>query len=166
MLFEIRSAKPEDIEQIGYVHCTAWLETYAGLINSEYLAALSPEKSAEKFREGDCKDILVLVADQTIIGFSVVGPTRDRDLPASFGDIHAVYILRQYQKMGLGKKLLTAAIEKLRHKGYEGIAVWVIGSNTAAVEFYEKNGFQFDQTEHEIAYVTPVKRKRYRLVSY
>lgn len=161
MIFEIRSAKPEDTPQIGYVHCTCWLETYTGQINSEYLASLSPENSTEKFRQADFKNVLVLTADDKIVGFSVMGPTRDEDLPASYADIHAIYILRQYQKLGQGKKLLTAAIDRLRQEGFDGISVWVLSTNTAAIAFYEKNGFLHDGTEQEIAYVTPVRLKRY-----
>lgn len=163
MISEIRQATAEDADEIGDVHCTSWLETYAGKINTEYLATLSPENSAQKFREGNLKDCLVLIADDKIVGFSVIGPTRNEDLPKSFGDIRAIYILRQYQKMGLGKKLLTAAIERLQREGLDDVAIWVLSANTAAIEFYEKNGFVFDGTHQEIAYVTPVQLKRYLL---
>ena len=163
MIFDIRPATADDADEIGYVHATSWLETYTGLINDEFLAALSPEKSAEKFRETGCRDTLVLTADNRVVGFTVSGRTRDNKMPGSYGDIHAIYILKPYQRRGYGSKLLSAAIEKLRREGFDGFTVWVLESNQKACAFYEKFGFESDGTQIEHVYVTPVLLKRYLL---
>ena len=47
MQIEIRKARIADAEAIGYVHYHAWIETYAGCIDTKYLAGMSEQKSAE-----------------------------------------------------------------------------------------------------------------------
>ncbi|SHI06389.1 Acetyltransferase (GNAT) domain-containing protein [Sporobacter termitidis DSM 10068] len=117
MTFDIRDAAPGDAKACGFVHYHAWIETYTGLISDVYLASLSPAKSARRFAEKKCRDMVVLTADGRAVGFAVYGKTRDGDLPETFGDIHAIYILREYQKLGQGRKLLEAAIDRLRRQG-------------------------------------------------
>ncbi len=47
MHIELRNAVPADAEAIGAVHYQAWMETYTGLISSDFLATRSVEKSVE-----------------------------------------------------------------------------------------------------------------------
>lgn len=159
MTFDIRQALPTDAEALGHVHYTAWLETYSGLINTEYLGLLSPGDSAKGIQE-HLENVLVLIADNQTIGFSITGPTRSEDLPDSFGDIHDIYILKEFQNQGLGKRLLDAAISKLNAEGYAHTAMWILGTNNAAIRFFEMQGFEADGTELEMSYVTPVLFKR------
>lgn len=160
MIFDIREATLKDAKQIGFVHTSAWLETYTGLLNSVFLSSLSPERSAQRFEELRCRDILVLTADGRIVGFSAYGKTRDASLPNTCGDIHAIYILKAYQKQGYGKKLLEASMEKMRADGFDMFSVWVLEENKNAIAFYEKCGFKSDGATKEIIYTTPVMCRR------
>jgi ribosomal protein S18 acetylase RimI-like enzyme len=163
MILEIREATQGDAKQIGFVHCTAWLETYTGLINPVFLASLSPERSTQRFEELGCRDMLVLSADGSVVGFSAYGQTRDADLPETCGDVRAIYILKAYQRLGYGRKLLESSLEKLRQEGFETFSIWVLKENKNAIAFYEKCGFVFDGTEKEVLYTTPVTCRRYML---
>lgn len=61
--------------------------------------------------------------------------------PPLEGQIQEFYILPQYRRMGIGKKMLEYAVEKLRHK-VSFITVSFPSLNTIAVSFYEKFGFR------------------------
>ena len=126
----------------GYVHYQSWQETYAGLVDADFLAGLSPEKQ---------------IAGETVMGFTAYGPCRDEDLPG-WGEVRAIYVLRAYQGQKVGRRLMEAALEQLAD--YPRIALWVLKGNEKAVRFYERCGFRFDGTERDITLGTPVTERR------
>jgi GNAT superfamily N-acetyltransferase len=162
MTFEIRKATPEDADEIGFIQCMTWLETYEGLIDEDFMASLSPERSITKFRELSCDELLVLTANGKDVGFSSCCKARDDDLPEA-GDIRSIYIIKGYQKLGYGQKLLEASIEKLRQDGYNDIVIWILKKNAAAIDFYEKFGFVEDGKTKTLDFNAPVTLKRYIL---
>ena len=56
-------------------------------------------------------------------------------------------ILPEYQRMGLGHKLMDALCASLREKGVEGVALTVWMYNDKARRFYEKYGFSLIETK-------------------
>ena len=55
-------------------------------------------------------------------------------------------ILSAYQNMGLGKRIMHAAIEKLAGEGVKRIELIVEGDNPRAIKLYESLGFQKEGT--------------------
>lgn len=145
MDIRVREALPADAEALGAVHYRAWMETYTGLIGPVYLQSMSAEKSAAMFRKQSCREILAAEADA----------------PAGFGEIRGVYVLRAYQRCGIGKSLLASAAEALRAQGFRKAYLWVLRENDRAIRFYERNGFQFDGVEKTDIRAVPVVEKRY-----
>ena len=132
-----------EMEGKGYVHYTAWQETYAGLVDPGFLAGLSPEKqiAAARNKPGNT---LIAKDGETVMGFAAYSPCRDKDLPG-WGEVRAIYVLRAYQGQKVGYRLMEAALEQLAD--YPRIALWVLKGNEKAVRFYERCGFRFDGTE-------------------
>ena len=101
----VRRALEADADGIGFVHYTAWLETYTGLLPPEYLAARSARKSADMFRSTGCADLVVAQAGERIVGFCGWGRLRDPSDECT-GEIQGIYLLDEYKKKGLGRRLL------------------------------------------------------------
>lgn len=57
------------------------------------------------------------------------------------GFISMIVVHGNYQRMGLGKMLLEAAIQKCRQCGMKEVQLEVDRSNLHAISFYERNGF-------------------------
>lgn len=89
------------------------------------------------------------------------GAARDADAPAGFGEIRGIYVLRAYQRCGIGKNLLASVAEALRAQGFRKAYLWVLRENDRAIRFYERNGFQFDGVEETDIRAVPVVEKRY-----
>lgn len=157
----IRKALPQDAQGIGYVHYHAWLETYTGLIDSEYLKTLSVQRSTKIFESTECRDVFVAVEDGKIVGFCGYCKARDEDLPDDCGEIYGIYILKAYQKGGAGRKLLDSALSELESNGFKNAVLWVLDTNKNAIDFYEHSGFVFDGAEKEEILVTSIREKRY-----
>lgn len=137
----IRAARPEDAGEIGAVHYRAWMQTYTAMLPESYLAARSAKKSTELFQRSECRDLVVAEADGQTVGFCGWGPFRDGGVDPAMGEIQGIYLLRAYQRMHLGQKMLAYALERLQSAGWPKAGLWVLSGNMDAIQFYEKMGF-------------------------
>jgi len=145
-----------EIEGKATVHWRSWQETYDGLLDSEYLSNVTPEKClamAKRFPD----NTLIAKDGDRVIGFCGYGQSRDKDL-APCGEIFGIYLLREYQKQGIGYALMNAAMEQLQE--YSAVSLWVLRGNGHAIPFYERYGFRFDGTEKQVSLGTPATELR------
>lgn len=147
MNLEIRPMGPEDYDQKGYVHWKSWQETYTGLMDSNFLANQSLEKCRDMARRWP-GNTLVAELDGRIVGFSCYIRHDDRH-----GEVSAIYLLREAQGLGIGRKLMDAAFSRLTDLNL--IDLWVLKGNHHAIGFYEHYGFRSDGTEAPIKLGTP-----------
>lgn len=151
MNIQIRDMRPGDMEAKAYVHWKSWQETYPGLVDEGYLSRLTLEKCQDIARRWP-DNIIVAELDGKIVGFSGYGPCRNPGYEG-VGEVFSIYILKEAQGLGIGRKLMDAAIEKLRD--FDSIVIWVLKGNDHAFHFYEHYGFRFEGTEAPILIGTP-----------
>ncbi len=48
----------------------------------------------------------------------------------------------EYQRMGIGRSLIDALVEKLHSEGSKGLMLFVSPENTGAIKFYTSYGFK------------------------
>jgi GNAT superfamily N-acetyltransferase len=162
---KIRQAHPADAAAIARVHVDCWRTTYAGIIAEDILANLS-----YKDREATWKAILddpqqvIYVAehedeDKQVFGFASGGPERAGD-PVYKGELYAIYLLAEYQKQGIGKRLTQAIAQRLDEMELNAMLVWVLAKNPSrrfyealgAKELYQKEILIGDRPLVEVAY--------------
>ena len=142
--FLVRKAKPEDAYWIAFVNAQTWYSTYNWLIPEKILKARidSINERAKKTREfiENGKEYLIIENTETseIVWMLFCCPSRNEDYPNS-GEIAAIYILPQYQKLGFGKKLFLAWISELIKLWYNDMIINVLKWNKA-INFYKKYG--------------------------
>jgi len=61
-------------------------------------------------------------------------------------ELEKMYVLPEMKGQGIGKKALSAIIQKIKDTGKKVFFLCVIDTNIAAIKFYEKLGFQFHST--------------------
>src|SRR5690606_2343259 len=83
--------------------------------------------------------VLVVEIDGEVVGYATLGRNRARELSQQ-GEIYEIYILPEFQGIGLGTRLFAAARNKLAARGLKGLVVWVLEDNTNALQFYEGAG--------------------------
>jgi RimJ/RimL family protein N-acetyltransferase len=168
----VRPATLEDAEHIAFVHVRSWQAAYRGLIPQEFLDQLDVTKRTEVWRRWlentGTLGTLVTVnnGDQgtgEIVGFAGLHPTRDDDDPGHACEVSAIYLLPQAWGHGLGRELMTAALERIATHGYQHVTLWVLRENVRARRFYEAAGFTADGAEklEDIA-GSPITEVRYR----
>ena len=139
-IFLIRNATADDADGKGYVHFQSWIETYTGVFPDDIISNLSLERCVKLAREYP-ENTYVAIKNNMIIGFSCYVEYRDSDLEDT-GEIMAVYILNDYQGLGIGKRLMNACYKELSN--FSKLSLWVLRSNKKAVAFYKKQGFNAD----------------------
>ncbi len=141
----IRQAAVGDAGAIARVHVAAWRENYRGLVPDTVLNSLSPERRAVEWterlqRHPSLETVLVAEDDGgRIVGFGACGPQRVSGLPHD-GEFYALYVLRQAQRRGFGRRLMRAMSARLAEEGHGTATLWVLRENLAARQFYATLG--------------------------
>jgi ribosomal protein S18 acetylase RimI-like enzyme len=139
----VRPAACEDAQAMGEVHLASWRTTYRGIGIDEFIDNQPVENRVALWTKVLCSAenqtfVYVAEADGQIVGFASGGAEREGD-PEYKGELYAVYLLHEYQRQGIGRKLLDAIVGDLMRSGYETMLIWVLGVNPARF-FYEASG--------------------------
>jgi GNAT superfamily N-acetyltransferase len=141
LTFDIRKAEARDAREIADVHQAAWVGAYAGIIPHKSLTAMINRRGASWWASAIRRAASVLVMEMggSIVGYATLGRNRARQLKFE-GEIYELYLLPQYQGIGLGTRLFNAAREKLKGHGLNGLVVWALEDNQGAMNFYQGCG--------------------------
>jgi L-amino acid N-acyltransferase YncA len=144
MPIAIRRATTADAPAIAAVRIDAWRTTYRGLIPDAYLDGMQLEQSTalwDRVLSAGRNDTSVFVAekDGRVIGFAAGNMLKEPgyDLDA---ELSAVYLRREFQRAGVGRRLVAAVAGAQREHGAHGLIAWVIAGNKGARAFYEELG--------------------------
>ncbi len=141
---KIREATIDDAAGLARVHVDTWRTAYAGIVPDEHLAKLSYEQRTQRWREmfaAPYPGRLMLAAENEqgqVVGFAIGGPERESD-PVYKGELYGLYLLKEYQKRGIGRKLVTTIAQFLLKSGFTNMLIWVLAENPAC-DFYEALG--------------------------
>jgi ribosomal protein S18 acetylase RimI-like enzyme len=83
-----------------------------------------------------------------LVGYCSGGQARGRE--DGLAEITTLYLLRQAQDGGLGRRLLTDTARVLAARGALSLVIWVLRDNTKARGFYEHLGGKLDTARGEM----------------
>ena len=144
MPVKIRKVILEDAKGIATVGIRTWQTTYRGLFPDEKLDTMAIEKSSEHWekviREREKKSNEMIIAEDLhdgIVGYAnggVFESTSPYDC-----EIAAVYVLKEFQRKGIGTQLVGKIIEYFLSQKWKSMIIWVLKENPYR-KFYEKLG--------------------------
>jgi ribosomal protein S18 acetylase RimI-like enzyme len=141
VLIEIRRARPADAKSVAATHDDAWRNAYQGVIPGPELERLIARRG-EAWWNGAIRKgsrISLLAFGDTIAGYANYGRNRARSLYYD-GEIYELYLRPEFQGLGFGRRLFTAARRDLAHSGMKSVVVWALSDNEPATEFYRALG--------------------------
>jgi len=150
------------------VHVRTWQAAYPGLLPDEHLDALDVARWTAGWQrlltgERPRSATLVAVADERVVGFVDVVPSRDDDAAADAGEVTSIYVLPTAWGTGAGRALMAAAVDSLRSEGFRAVTLWVLRDNERARRFYERAGWTLDGArKDDVVAGVPVTEVRYR----
>ena len=140
----LRRASPGDAPAIAQVRIDSWRTTYRGMIPDAYLDGMQVDASTaiwDRVLTAGPSTTSVFVADHAgeIVGFAG-GAMLERPKFGLDAELVAIYLRREFQHAGLGRRLVGAVVEAERAHGATGLITWVIAGNKGARAFYERLG--------------------------
>ncbi len=141
VLIEIRRAKASDATAVAQAHDGAWRAAYQGIIPGVELDRLvnrrGPDWWDSAIRKGS--RIALMQFGDDIAGYTNYGRNRARSLYYD-GEIYELYLKPEFQGLGFGRRLFTAARRDLAQSGLKSLVVWALSDNETAVGFYRALG--------------------------
>ena len=138
----IREAILKDSKGISKVIVDTWRSTYKNIMPQEFLNNMSYEKAEKIFEDALInKNRIILVVENSseeIIGIIQGGKERE-GYEEYQGEIYAIYVMKEHQKKGLGKKLIHKMAKRLILEEMKSMVIWVLANNNSR-RFYEKLG--------------------------
>lgn len=137
-----RKATLDDAYGIEYVASHSWKETYYDFMPKSYLdnRIANIETRAERTREflKNNDNYYVAIINNKIIGILYYSNSKEEKYQ-NYGYLGAIYVLKDYQGLGIGKELFKMALKGLINMGYNDIYLECLKGNTA-IDFYKHLG--------------------------
>jgi ribosomal protein S18 acetylase RimI-like enzyme len=141
---QVRDATKADAEAIARVQERAWQVAYAHVFPVDELAQggfIQPKRWRDRLGHAPHGwSTFVAVAEEGVVGFVSVGPSRDEQ---GLGELYAIYVEPGAWSTGAGRALIERAEEQLRAE-YTVATLWVLEDNPRARHFYEHAGWSPD----------------------
>ena len=142
----IKQATTEDAQTISNIHALSWKTAYKGLIPRQYLDELKDDFWTDAFKgwiKNNTLTAQLIYENELPVGCIAYGKSRDDKFP-DWGEIVSIYLLPEYFGKGHGKVLLATALADMKKVGYKNVYLWVLEDNLRARNFYERNGFSWN----------------------
>jgi len=140
IVIDVRTARASDAGDLSEVYACAWREAYSGIIPALTLERMIVRRSARWWRDVmKRRAILVLDVDGTVAGYTTFAPAPGKS-HAGAAEIQELYLRPEYQGIGLGVRLFSAALKRIGVRGYARVLVRALAENDRANGFYARRG--------------------------
>lgn len=138
--FNIREATEADIPALAALHVQTWNETYPGVEHPPSYH-IRERQWTEIFRINDHSWFCYLVehADGHLVGFALGKLYNEPSLPHYAGELNKIYVLQEYQRVGLGTQLFCQAACRFIDMGINSMVLFGIPQNPSC-DFHEAMG--------------------------
>src|SRR4051794_7201470 len=141
-LIEVRPAKASDASAVASTHDESWRSAYQGIIPGAELEKLinrrGPQWWDSAIRKGS--RVSVLVFGDKVAGYANYGRNRARSLHFE-GEIYELYLRPEFQGLGFGRRLFTAAKRDLGQRGLKRLVIWAALQHETWAGFYRRLGW-------------------------
>jgi ribosomal protein S18 acetylase RimI-like enzyme len=149
----VREARPDDAAALWRVQIATTDTTFRGCVSDEVYARMCARvRRANPWPRWLARsDSFTLVAEVDaasgegeagVVAYATAGRPRP-DPPGWDGELFLLYVLRPYQRRGLGRRLVAAAAARLAAQGRRSLVVWSLATNWPSRRFYEALGARF-----------------------
>jgi GNAT superfamily N-acetyltransferase len=133
--FVIRDATVADVSALAQLHVTTFVETHGG---PGPTFAVRERQWRETFqRSDDWFCVLIVRPDGALVGFAKGVPHHE--IPEYKGELNKIYILREYHRRGLGRRLLAEVSRRFLTNGISSMLLFG-DALSPSNGFYERMG--------------------------
>jgi ribosomal-protein-alanine N-acetyltransferase len=153
--YKLRKFTTEDLNSVTQINQTCLPENYTDLFFVD-LYRRFPETFIVAEENEHVAGYIMCRIEVGLSNFGLTGILKK-------GHVVSIAVMPEHRRKGVGKALITAAMEGMRHYGAKQCYLEVRVTNDAAVILYKKLGFEITRTVHgyyadgEGAYVMTIK---------
>jgi len=146
----VRIARPNDAAAVGLVQAAVWRAAFGQVLAQEVIDRFDESSFARVWRDSLKTPpsprhlLLVGCAGEQIVGFAAVGPSTDADATPTSGEVLALGVHPDARRTGHGSRLLNAAVDTLRGKGFETMSAWLLAHDEDTRAFLAAAGLSPD----------------------
>jgi L-amino acid N-acyltransferase YncA len=137
--FTFRDATAEDIPELGKLHAITWAQTYNARSPNIQLRQYQWNKTFTEENDGSWFCIVVVNKNNELVGFAKGKIYKNEGSSENRGDLNKIYLLSDYQRLGLGKKLFRLVVERFLTKGVNDMVLFGVPQNPSS-NFHEAMG--------------------------
>lgn len=132
----LRDARVYDIPDLAELHVTAWNDAYAPLMTGPSVEIREMQWQQAFDKPGDWFCYVLTRPDGELVGFAKGVIRGDHEIP---GELNKLFLARDYQRLGLGRRLVGAVVRQFRSRGLTAMAAYVDPRNPSC-GFFERLG--------------------------
>lgn len=138
--FIIREATAADVPALARLHVTAWNATYPGF-RSRPAYELRERQWRETFATTDGSWFCFVIENQhgELVGFAKGMRYAHPDQPDYSGELNKIYLLPEYQRLGLGRRLIGHTARRFLDQGISTMLLFADAGNPTC-RFFEALG--------------------------
>ncbi len=138
--FIIREATAADIPALAHLHVTTWNATYPGF-RSPPTYELRERQWRDAFAMADGSWFCFVIENQhgELVGFAKGTRYAHPDLPDYSGELSKIYLLPEYQRLGLGRRLVGHVARHFLSQGISTMLLFADAGNPSCW-FFEALG--------------------------
>lgn len=136
----VREATMADLRPLAELHVRTFNETHVGPLGAGPSYATREWQWREKLSATDATHFVLVLETpgKELVGFIWCHPMTDDARWAA--RLNKIYLLRAFQRRGLGKRLVAAAVERLLANGLTSLALFTEADNVPACSFFDQLG--------------------------
>ncbi|MFN2438982.1 MAG: N-acetyltransferase family protein [Chitinophagaceae bacterium] len=138
--FIIREANEKDIPALAALHVKTWADIYWNVKNPPTFE-IRERQWREAFKKMDGSWFCFVVEDRKgqLVGFAKGVLYSSTDLPDYLGELSKIYLLKEYQRLGLGSKLVGHVAQRFLDQGINTMVLFGVPQNPSCA-FHEAMG--------------------------
>jgi len=138
----IRDATAADVPALARLHVTTWNDTHLAPFEKggpTYETREWQWREAFKVTDGSWFCLVIEGRNGELIGFAKGVPYAHPDQPAYAGELSKIYLLREYHRRGLGRRLFGHVARRFLGQGVSSMLLFGV-EGSPACRFYEALG--------------------------
>ena len=142
LLYAIRPAVPDDAEAVARIYIDSWNVGFGELMSQPNRTVTT--ELVERWRHDLAQPVphrwWVAEYRNSIVGMAGIGPSRDPVDP-QLGELYSIAVDPPYWRQGIGKALISLALQHLVSDGYREAILWTVEGYERGIAFYEAMGW-------------------------
>ncbi|MEM6320623.1 MAG: GNAT family N-acetyltransferase [Bacteroidota bacterium] len=170
-MLDLEKVAPADLRLLQQIAQEAYTKNFASHWEADGLAWYLNDQFGDERLQADLNNSNIayffIKKEREAIGFVKVKlASKLADFPLdTTAELEKMYILPDHKGKGLGKRILSNIIEKMRRQNKKIFFLCVIDTNEAAIHFYKKLGFSYhSKTRLEVPHFKEELKGMYRMV--